>query len=132
MGHLEKKKTVGFSPGSRCVNGRSFHIRLLCFVRKISFIRSFCRTGMSFIQTSLLNSYFLRILPNIKHTVMPTIPRINKTRAAPEPFPTPNIPANDPLGFVCAIHGSQILSTMKPPAKVPMGMVKNCIVFRQE
>ena len=63
---------------------------------------------------------------------VPAIPRKNIIIAAPEPLPLPKRVVKSPPEAEAAIRGSQNLSTNSPPKKNPMGMVKNCRVFRQD
>lgn len=57
---------------------------------------------------------------------------MNISKPAPEPFPLPNMVTKGFLAEICSINGSQISSTIQPPKKYPMGIVKNCNMFRQE
>ena len=55
----------------------------------------------------------------------PVIPRIKNKNAAPEPFPAPNTPCSKVPDCCDIINGSNTLSTIIPPKKYPMGIVKN-------
>ena len=57
------------------------------------------------------------------------MPKRNIIMAAPEPLPVPKSRVSQ--GMPLAMMGSQHSSTSSPPRKKPMGMVKNCRVFRQ-
>ena len=66
-----------------------------------------------------------------RHMIIPNTPRMNIIIPAPEPLPEPNMVTIILSVGIRSMNGSQITSTIQPPKKYPMGIVKNWSVFRQ-
>ena len=60
-----------------------------------------------------------------RHQALPAMPRMSIIRAAPELLPLPKSEVSMAEFAWARIKGSHTLSTIKPPRKSPIGLVKN-------